>query len=192
MTIRVFWIGLSRFIPKDKILLSWWSCRKLRSAILGLTSNELWVDHWQKKIVSVYKGYYVIVSHQYSFKGILPPHLFIDGLMKFLQRKYYVSLLSAAAIHGAAHQQPQEYYVMIEHPALRPMSKRGLKINHVNKNNINKDFVEQRKKEYRDNLNAKIEDSEFLGDTIGLLRPDEKYDHRIAYDSVSKELIGRM
>jgi predicted transcriptional regulator of viral defense system len=101
----------------------------------------------KKKIVSVYKGYYIIISPQYSVKGFLPPNLFIDGLMKFLHRKYYVGLLSAAAIHGAAHQQPQEYYVVTELPALRPMSKRGFKINYVNKNNIAKDLVEQRKTE---------------------------------------------
>jgi predicted transcriptional regulator of viral defense system len=101
----------------------------------------------KKKIVSIHKGYYIIISPQYSAKGILPPNLFIDGLMKFLHRKYYVGLLSAAAMHGAAHQQPQEYFVVTELPALRPMSKRGLKINYVNKNNINNNFVEQRKTE---------------------------------------------
>lgn len=101
----------------------------------------------RKKIVSVYKGYYIIISPPYSVKGILPPSLFIDGLMKFLHRKYYVGLLSAAAIHGAAHQQPQEYFVVTGLPALRPMSKRGLKINYVNKKSIDKNFIEQRKTE---------------------------------------------
>lgn len=101
----------------------------------------------KKKIVSVHKGYYVIISPEHSAKGILPPYLFIDELMKFLHRKYYVGLLSAAAIHGAAHQQPQEFFVVTELPALRPMSKRGLKINYVSKKKINLAFIEKRKTE---------------------------------------------
>ena len=99
----------------------------------------------KRKIVSVYKGYYLIISPEYSGKGILPPDLFIDALMKFLGRKYYVGLLSAAAIHGSAHQQPQEYYVMTELPTLRPMVKRGLKINYISKKNIKPESIEQRK-----------------------------------------------
>ncbi|MFT4155529.1 type IV toxin-antitoxin system AbiEi family antitoxin domain-containing protein, partial [Parafilimonas sp.] len=85
----------------------------------------------KEKIVSVFKGYYVIVSPQYFSKGILPFALFIDGLMKFLERKYYVGLLNAAALHGAAHQQPQEYFVVTEYPVLRPTNKKGIKINYI-------------------------------------------------------------
>ena len=40
----------------------------------------------KEKVVSVHKGYYLIVPPQYSSRGILPPVLFIDGLMKFLER----------------------------------------------------------------------------------------------------------
>lgn len=32
--------------------------------------------------------------------------------MKFLGQPYYVGLLSAAALHGAAHHQPQEFQVV--------------------------------------------------------------------------------
>jgi len=83
------------------------------------------------KIVSVLKGFYVIVPPAYSSKGILPPAMFIDGLMKFLQRNYYVGLLNAAALHGASHQQPQEYFVLTGYPALRTTNKKGVKINYI-------------------------------------------------------------
>jgi len=33
--------------------------------------------------------------------------------MKYLHKKYYVGLYSAAMLHGAAHQQPQEYYMVV-------------------------------------------------------------------------------
>ena len=52
----------------------------------------------KNKVVSVFKGYYVIIPPQYSVKGILPPAMFIDGLMNFLERNYYVALLNAAAL----------------------------------------------------------------------------------------------
>ncbi len=77
----------------------------------------------KEKVVSIYKGYYIIIPPQYSSKGILPVAMFIDGLMKFLERKYYVGLLNAAALHGASHQQPQEYFVVTEYPVMRPTNK---------------------------------------------------------------------
>lgn len=85
----------------------------------------------QKKIFSVYKGYYIIISPQFSARGILPPALFIDGLMEYLQRPYYVALLSAAAIHGAAHYQPQEFFVVTTYPQIRQTRKKGLVINYI-------------------------------------------------------------
>ena len=48
----------------------------IKQLLERLTSNE--------KIVSVFKGYYIIIPPQYSSKGILPPSMFIDGLMNFL------------------------------------------------------------------------------------------------------------
>jgi len=56
------------------------------------------------KVLSVFKGYYLIIPPQYASKGILPPQLFLDAFMKYLQRPYYVALLKAAAFHGASHQ----------------------------------------------------------------------------------------
>jgi predicted transcriptional regulator of viral defense system len=83
------------------------------------------------KIISLYKGYYLVIPPQYASKGILPPQLYLDAFMKFLQRPYYVALLNAASFHGASHQQPQEYFVMTNFPVLRPTQKKGLKINYI-------------------------------------------------------------
>lgn len=99
------------------------------------------------KIISVHKGYYLILPPQYAAKGILPPSLFLDAFMKFLQRPYYVSLLSAAAFHGAAHQQPQEFFVTTGFPVLRPTHKKGLKINYISIKHIPQPLTEQRKTE---------------------------------------------
>ena len=46
----------------------------------------------------------------------MPGELFIDAMMRTLGRDYYVSLLTAAAMHGAAHQAPQLFQVMVDRP----------------------------------------------------------------------------
>ena len=66
------------------------------------------------------RGFYVIVPAEYRSAGAPPPDWFIDDLMRFEGQPYYVALLSAAAIQGAAHQQPQEFQVMTDRP-LRPV-----------------------------------------------------------------------
>ncbi|MBP5640802.1 MAG: hypothetical protein J6X55_15075 [Victivallales bacterium] len=43
--------------------------------------------------------------------GIVPPEYYIDQLMKHIGRPYYVSLLTAAQLYGAAHQSPHRFCV---------------------------------------------------------------------------------
>ncbi len=99
------------------------------------------------KVISVFKGYYLIIPPQYAVKGILPPHLYLDAFMKYLQRPYYVSLLNAAVYHGASHQQPQEFFVMTAFPALRPTIRKGLKINYISIKMAPRELLERRKTE---------------------------------------------
>lgn len=97
------------------------------------------------KILSLHKGYYLILPPQYAAKGVLPPVLFLDAFMTFLERPYYVSLLNAAAYHGASHQQPQEFFVTTTFPVLRPTHKKGLKINYISIRDIPAILTEQLK-----------------------------------------------
>ncbi len=62
--------------------------------------------------MSVYKGFYVIVPIQYAAKRIVPPIYYIEQLMSFLKKPYYICLLNAAELLGAAHQRPQKFSVM--------------------------------------------------------------------------------
>lgn len=98
------------------------------------------------KIVSVLKGYYLIIPPQYASKGIIPPSMFIDGLMRYLERNYYIGLLNAAALYGASHQQPQEYFVVTEYPVLRTTKKKGIKINYINTRRLPPDVLLEKKK----------------------------------------------
>ena len=58
------------------------------------------------------RGFFVIVPLEYRAAGAPPATWFVDDLMAFHEAPYYVGLLSAAALHGAAHQQPQELQVV--------------------------------------------------------------------------------
>lgn len=70
----------------------------------------------QKLIVSPRRGFYVIVPPEYRVIGSPPANWFIDDLMHFLGQPYYVGLLSAAAFHGGAHQQPMVFQVITDRP----------------------------------------------------------------------------
>jgi predicted transcriptional regulator of viral defense system len=67
--------------------------------------------------------------------------------MKELDRSYYLALLNAAAYHGASHQQPQEFFVVTGFPVLRPMQKKGLKVNYISKKEIPETLLDTRKTE---------------------------------------------
>jgi len=69
-------------------------------------------------IAMPYRGFHVIVPPEYRRLGCLPADQFVPQLMEHLGQPYYVALLSAARYHGAAHQQPQVFYVMV--PKNRP------------------------------------------------------------------------
>ena len=77
----------------------------------------------KKEVVQIRQGFYMIIPPEYSKQSIIPPYLYIDDLMKSLNKSYYVGLLSAAALHGAAHQQPMGYTVITQSPAPRSIGK---------------------------------------------------------------------
>lgn len=65
------------------------------------------------------RGFNVIVTPEYREAGCPPASWFVDDLMRFTGRAYYVGLLTAAAVHGAAHQQPMRFQVVTDRP-MRP------------------------------------------------------------------------
>jgi predicted transcriptional regulator of viral defense system len=97
------------------------------------------------KIVSVYKGFYLIIPPEYQKRKILPPELFIDALFKYLDKPYYLGLLSAAVFHEASHQQVMETYVIINKPPIRKTKIEGLKINYLVKSAMPGYGIEKKK-----------------------------------------------
>jgi predicted transcriptional regulator of viral defense system len=88
------------------------------------------------KLQSVWRGFYVVIPVEYQLRGVIPPIVYIDQLMTYLQKDYYIGLLNAAAFYGAAHQQPQEFTVIMSGTTLRDKLKNGVKINFVTKKEI--------------------------------------------------------
>lgn len=66
------------------------------------------------EIASPRRDFFVVVPPEYRSAGTPPATWFIDDLMAHLGRKYYVGLLSAAALHGAGHQQPMALQVIVD------------------------------------------------------------------------------
>ena len=79
-----------------------------------------------KRIQNVYKGFYVIIPIQYQLKGVVPPTYYINELMEYLGKPYYVGLLSAAAIYGASHQRSIMTQIVTTGPRPRTSNKNSL------------------------------------------------------------------
>jgi predicted transcriptional regulator of viral defense system len=99
----------------------------------------------KKLIRSVRNGFYVIIPPEHRSKGLLPPEMFIDEFMRYLNRPYYAGLLSAAALHGAGHQQPQTFSVITARPPIRPILYKNLKIFFPVKSEMPQTGIEQKK-----------------------------------------------
>lgn len=99
------------------------------------------------KIAQVRKEFYVIVTPEYSHRGIMPTWNYADALMKYLKRDYYIGLLNAAAMHGAAHQQPQDFYIIMKKPPLRDIINKKAAIHFSVKKEWRKEDIIERKTE---------------------------------------------
>lgn len=112
------------------------------NAYIGTSLYRLTV---KKKIVSPWKGFYVVMPIEFALKAIIPPVFYIDALMSYLNRKYYVCLLNAASFYGASHQRAQTFSVMTEAPKLRNTVKTGTSILFFSKKDIPERFIRKHK-----------------------------------------------
>lgn len=93
-----------------------------------ILQNELSRLSANMTIANVYRGFYVIFPVHYVLRGSIPATYYIDQLMNYLGKPYYVSMLSAAELLGAAHQRPQQFSVMTIFPKRRVVSKRNVTV----------------------------------------------------------------
>ena len=99
--------------------------REEAEAALGTSRDAVYLALWRltkrRLLAMPRRGFYLIVEPAHRALGAPPPAVWIDDLMRFHGVPYYVGLLSAAALHGAAHQQPQEFQV-VAGTVLRPLT----------------------------------------------------------------------
>jgi len=98
----------------------------------------------KKRIVRVFSGFYIIIPLEYTTTGMLPAEWFIADLMAYIGQPYYVGLLSAAILHGAAHQQPQQFQIVTDKP-LRKILLKTLTIRFLTKSNFLTTALAQKK-----------------------------------------------
>lgn len=101
----------------------------------------------KKEVINLRKGFYLIIPPRYSSSKKLPVQLYAEKLFKYLNRRYYIGLYSAAKLHGAAHQQPQRDYLIIEKP----------KLNSIRKNNFDIQFFTTGRWPEKNMINKKSE-----------------------------------
>lgn len=101
----------------------------------------------QKRIALVHKGFYVIIPPQYALKGVVPVSYYINQLMRYLNKPYYISLLSAGDLHGAAHQRPQQCFVTTRYPVVSTSQNRNNQIIWIYRNDIEESLLEKRNSE---------------------------------------------
>lgn len=110
----------------------------------GTLARALTREVSKGRILSPLRGFYVIVPEEYVLRGTVPQSFYIDDMMRYLGRKYYVALLSAAELHGAAHQAPMSFFVMIEPPTMRDKKTEMYQTHYFCKSRIPDAYLEQR------------------------------------------------
>lgn len=89
----------------------------------------------QGVIATPQRGFHVIVPPEYRRLGCLPAEQFVPQLMEHLGHDYYAALLTAGRYHGAAHQQPQVFQVMVAKNRA-PITCGGARVTFVARRNV--------------------------------------------------------
>lgn len=117
---------LDRFVDDRLILGKATFSREEAEASLPLTHDALTAAlvrlAGRKRLVSPRKGFFLILRPEDQVTGAPDPACWIDPLMQALQLDYRVSLLRAAAFHGASHQAAMVFQVVV------PRQLRGIEL----------------------------------------------------------------
>lgn len=91
------------------------------------------------RISQVQRGFYVVVPIEYTSSGAPPVDWFIHDLMEYIEHPYYIGVLTAALMHGAGHQRPQEYHVVtsVSHRLIQAHGFRIRFFRHANVDQVN-------------------------------------------------------
>ena len=107
--------GRYTFLRSDAITGSGLSAEAVKKALQRLARRG--------RVIKAKDYFYVITPLEYQNAGGPPASWFIHDLMAAMRLPYYVGILTAAAQHGASHQQPQEFQVITDR-SVRPVDGR--------------------------------------------------------------------
>ena len=65
------------------------------------------------RLATPFRGFHLIIPPEYRALGCLPAEQFVPLLMEHLGQVYYAGLLTAASLHGAAHQAPMVFQSVV-------------------------------------------------------------------------------
>jgi predicted transcriptional regulator of viral defense system len=105
---------LNRLLSAGRIVFSKDEAQKALGVSPGAFLDAAERQQRKHHLISPRRGFYVIVPPQYLAWGAPPPQWYIDELMRREGRPYYVGLLKAAELHGAAHQAVMEFQVVTD------------------------------------------------------------------------------
>lgn len=94
-------------------------------------------------IMSPWKNFYVTIPTEYKLRDIVPPSFYIDKLMKYLGRDYYVALLTAAALNGASHQKAMLFQMAVNGKPIHSGIKNGTRLEFTLRQNLPLEFTKQ-------------------------------------------------
>jgi predicted transcriptional regulator of viral defense system len=125
-----------------------WLSRREAISVLGVSADafKLAARRLAAKgaLQRVRGDFFIIIPPEHRVIGSLPAAWFIDSLMKHLGQEYYVGLLTAAALHGSAHQQPMAFQVITDKPT-RDIVVGQVYIQFVHKKKVPPHFYQLRK-----------------------------------------------
>lgn len=114
---------------------------KSKTAILGDLHRLKKAGH----ITLLREKFYLILAPEYRSKGMLPYTFFVDDLMKWLNRPYYVGILSAASLHGATTQAVHSVFITTARPPLRDILKPAIRMHFLVNSHFPKYGIEKLK-----------------------------------------------
>lgn len=103
---------LNRLLSGGRVVFAREEAQKALGVSAGAFLDAAERQQRKHHLVSPRRGFYVIVPPQYLAWGAPPPPWYIDDLMRHEGHPYYVGLLKAAELHGAAHQAVMEFQVV--------------------------------------------------------------------------------
>lgn len=134
-----------------KMLRGFYSFSKADLISIGLSISESSISRSLNRlehngmIMSPWQNFYVIIPTEYKLRGLVPPIFYIDKLMQFLNREYYISLLTAAELNGASHQRAMVFQVTMNGRSVRSGVKNGTRIEFFTRQDLPLQFTTKMK-----------------------------------------------